>query len=97
MPNIKLKVEIQPKGSNVRTVICETSATELYWSMEQILAHHTVNNCIMKSGDLLGTGTVSGLTEKLGSLLEMSFNGTEPVQLSDGVVRSFLEMVIRLS
>ena len=92
LPNTKLKVEIQPKGSNVKTIICETSSTELYWSMEQILAHHTVNNCIMKPGDLLGTGTISGPNrENWGSLLEISFNGTQPLTLDDGHERTFLE------
>ena len=91
-PSIKLKVEIQPKGSKVRTTICETSATELYWSMEQILAHHTVNHCIMKPGDLLGSGTISGPNrENWGSLLEISFNGAQPIKLNDGLERTFLE------
>lgn len=92
LPNIKLKVELQPKNSKVRTTICETSATELYWSMEQILAHHTVNNCIMKPGDLLGSGTISGPgRESWGSLLEISFNGAKPIALSEGLERTFLE------
>lgn len=91
-PDIKLKVEIQPKGSQVRTTLCETKSTELYWSMEQMLAHHTVNNCIMKSGDLIGTGTISGLTrEAWGSLLEITFNGADPIKLNGNHERKFLE------
>ena len=91
-PDIKFKVEIQPKGSNVKTLICETSSTELYWSLEQILAHHTVNNCIMRPGDLLGSGTISGpKRENWGSLLEITFNGAEPIKLNDGQERKFLE------
>lgn len=91
-PNIKLKVEIQPNGSNTRTTVCESSPVDLYWSMEQILAHHTVNHCIMKPGDLLGTGTISGLNrDNWGSMLEISFNGTEPIKLTDGTERTFLE------
>jgi len=91
-PNIKLRVEIQPKDSNIRTTICETNCTELYWSMEQMLAHHTVNHCIMKPGDLLGSGTISGPNkENWGSLLEITFNGTEPIKLVDGQERTFLQ------
>ncbi len=60
--------------------------------MEQMLAHHTVNNCIMKTGDLLGTGTISGTErESWGSLLEISFNGMQPIKLNDGTERTFLE------
>lgn len=92
LPDIKLKVEIKPKGSSIKTTICETTPTELYWSMEQILAHHTVNHCIMKPGDLLGTGTISGPNrENWGSLLEISFNGTQPIKLNSGAERTFLE------
>jgi fumarylacetoacetase len=57
-----------------------------------MLAHHTVNHCIMKPGDLLGTGTSSGpLRENWGSLLEIAFNGTKPITLRGGAERSFLE------
>lgn len=91
-PDLKLKVELQAKGASSKTLLCETSAKELYWSMEQILAHHTVNHCIMRPGDLLGSGTISGETrESWGSLLEITFNGTQPIQLPDGSSRTFLE------
>ena len=91
-PRIQLKVEIQPKGSTQRTPLCETACTELYWSMEQMLAHHTINHCIMKPGDLFGSGTISGMTKKnWGSLLEITLNGAEPITLSDGQQRTFLE------
>lgn len=91
-PDIKLKVELQPKGSQTRTTLCETNFTELYWSMEQMLAHHTVNHCIMKPGDLLGSGTISGTSrESWGSLLEITFNGAQPVALKEGGERRFLE------
>ncbi|PUT41479.1 fumarylacetoacetase [Legionella taurinensis] len=91
LPDIKLLVEIQPAGSNIRTIVCETSSTELYWSLEQMIAHHTVNNCILKTGDLLGTGTISGpVKESWGSLLEITLDGKEPITLDDGNKRSFL-------
>lgn len=92
LPNIKLKVEIQPKNSSIKTSVCETNLTELYWSMEQMLAHHTVNHCILNPGDLLGTGTISGVNrENWGSMLEISFNGMQPIKLTDGIERTFLE------
>lgn len=91
-PDIRLSVAIKPRGSNTPTTLCETSSKELYWSMEQMLAHHTVNNCIMRPGDLLGTGTISGPERRnWGSLLEISFNGKQPIMLNDGSERSFLE------
>lgn len=92
LPRVKLSVAIRPHGSKVATTICETHCTELYWSLEQMLAHHTVNHCIMKPGDLLGTGTISGPNrENWGSLLEITFNGTQPLILEDGKERRFLE------
>lgn len=91
-PDIRLTVELQPNDSATTTPICNTSSKELYWSMEQMLAHHTVNQCIMKPGDLLGTGTISGVErDNWGSLLEISFNGTRPIKLIDGIERTFLE------
>jgi fumarylacetoacetase len=92
LPDIKLMVELQPRGSDIRTTICKTSCKELYWSMEQMLAHHTVNHCIMRPGDLLGTGTISGPEkESWGSLLEITFNGKQPIKLNNDVERTFLE------
>lgn len=91
-PSIKLKVELQPRGTKQRTVICETNSSELYWTLEQMLAHHTVNNCIMKTGDLIGSGTISGEDKQSwGSLLELTLNGAQPIQLAEGVERQFLE------
>lgn len=91
LPNIKLRVEIQKAGSTIRTKLCETNSTELYWSIEQMIAHHTVNNCILNPGDLLGTGTISGPErENWGSMLEITYNGKQPIKLDDGSERSFL-------
>ena len=61
-------------------------------SMMQQLAHHTVNGCNLGSGDLLGTGTLSGpRPDQTGSLLELSQGGKQPIQLADGDLRTFLE------
>ena len=73
-------------------VISRTNARHLYWSFAQLIAHHTVNGCNLNVGDVLATGTISGDTPgSYGSLLELSWNGTRPVDLADGATRTFLE------
>lgn len=63
-----------------------------YWTMAQMVAHHTVNGCNLQAGDLFGSGTQSGPNpEEAGSLLELSKGGKEPVTLSNGEQRSFVE------
>jgi fumarylacetoacetase len=65
---------------------------EMYWTMAQMLAHHASNGCNLRSGDLLASGTVSGTTkESRGCLLELTRNGTEPIELPGGETRRFLE------
>lgn len=74
------------------TVICRSNFKHLYWSMAQQLAHHTVNGCNVRAGDVMASGTISGPTpESFGSLLELSWRGTRPLQLKDGSQRKFLE------
>jgi fumarylacetoacetase len=64
----------------------------MYWSAAQIVAHHTSNGCNLQPGDLIGTGTLSTESDAgLGSLLEISRGGKQPVQLPTGESRSFLE------
>lgn len=65
--------------------------SDLSWSFAQMLAHHTSTGCPMNSGDLIGSGTVSG-TEKSsrGCMLELCWRGTEPIELPDGTERRFL-------
>ena len=63
----------------------------MYWTMEQQLAHHTVNGCNIRGGDLIGSGTISGPTEgSYGSMLELAWKGTKPLQLNDGSERRFI-------
>ena len=63
-----------------------------YWALAQLIAHHTINGCNLRSGDLIGTGTQSGPEpETGGSLLELTQGGRRPVALADGSVRSFVE------
>lgn len=63
----------------------------LYWSFAQQLAHHTINGCNMRTGDICGTGTISGPEKNsYGSMLELSWNGTQNVTLADGSDRTYL-------
>jgi fumarylacetoacetase len=66
--------------------------TAMYWTAAQLVAHHTVNGCNLQPGDLLGTGTLSGeARETFGSMLELSNGASEPLTLSNGETRGFLE------
>lgn len=72
--------------------LSQSSYLDAYWTMGQLVAHHTVNGCNLMSGDLLGSGTLSGPeADQGGSLLELSAGGTRPVALPDGEERRFLE------
>jgi fumarylacetoacetase len=89
--DIALEVALQPENG-AETVISQTNTRELYYSAAQQLAHHTSSGCAMRVGDLLGSGTISGVTpDSRGSLLEMSWSGKEPLELPDGTTRSFIE------
>lgn len=79
-------------GFSPPTRICSSNFKHMYWTMRQQLAHHSISGCNMRAGDLLASGTVSGPTpDSYGSLLELSWNGTKPVQLKDGSSRTFIE------
>jgi fumarylacetoacetase len=63
----------------------------LYWSIAQQLAHHTVNGCNLRAGDLLASGTISGATpDSRGSMLELAWRGSQPLSLPSGETRAFL-------
>jgi len=63
----------------------------MYWNMAQQLAHHTVNGCNINIGDLYGSGTISGKEENsYGSMLELAWMGTKPLQMKDGSERKFI-------
>ncbi|MCV2872682.1 fumarylacetoacetase [Defluviimonas sp. WL0050] len=89
--DIDLAVTLAPEGKTP-TTIARTNYREMYYSAAQQLAHHTTSGCPMNTGDLLGSGTISGPTkESRGSLLELSWGGKEPVSLETGGTRSFIE------
>lgn len=89
--DLDLTVTLTPEGGRPTTV-CATSFSTMYWSMAQQLAHATVNGATFRAGDLFASGTVSGPTPgEFGSLLERSWNGTQPIDLVGGGTRTFLE------
>jgi fumarylacetoacetase len=72
--------------------LSRSNALDAYWTLAQLLAHHTVNGCNLRSGDVLGTGTLSGpRPEQGGSLMELTQGGKVPLQLPDGESRTFLQ------
>lgn len=88
--DIALEVALQPEGG-VEAVIAQTNYAEMYYSAAQQLAHHTTSGCPMNTGDLLGSGTISGPTkDSRGSLLELSWGGKEPIAIAGGT-RTFIE------
>ena len=88
--NVNLQVAIQPENKD-ETVVCDSNFKYMYWNMTQQLAHHTVNGCNMRVGDLLASGTISGPTaDSYGSMLEISWRGTKPVKMNDGSERKFI-------
>jgi fumarylacetoacetase len=73
-------------------VLCTSNARHLYWTIGQLVTHHSSNGCNLRPGDIFGTGTISGPTPaELGSLLEISLGGRQPVTLASGETRRFLE------
>ncbi len=89
--DIDLAVTLAPEAK-AATTIANTNYKEMYYSAAQQLAHHTTSGCPMRTGDLLGSGTISGPTKpERGALLELSWAGKEPITLDTGEERSFLE------
>ena len=90
--DIHLQVCLETDSLRHPHVISQSNARNLYWSFDQQLAHHTVNGCNLRPGDLLASGTISGPTpDSLGSLLELTWRGEHPIELPGGERRSFLE------
>jgi fumarylacetoacetase len=89
--DIDLEVGITPERGE-ETTVTRTNFRSMYWNMAQQLAHHTVNGCNVRVGDLMASGTISGPDPaSFGSLLELAWGGTKPVTLGDGSQRSFLQ------
>ncbi len=95
LPNnydLQLDVGLRAPQMNEAVSICRTNFKYMYWSSVQQLVHHASSGCAMNVGDLLGSGTISGPEKnQRGSLLEISWNGSEPLELTSGIKRTFLE------
>ena len=90
--DIHLEVQLTPEASAQSSTICRTNFKHMYWSMAQQLTHHTSGGCNTRAGDLMGSGTISGPTpDSFGSLLELTWNGANPLTLADGSTRQFIE------
>ena len=88
--DVNLQVSITPEGSE-ETVVSNSNFKYMYWNMLQQLAHHTVNGCNVKVGDLYASGTISGPEKgSFGSMLEITWRGTEPIKMKDGTERKFI-------
>ena len=89
--DIKLEVFIQPEGST-ETRVSTSNYANMYWTMNQQLAHQTVNGCNVNAGDMYASGTISGPTpDSYGSMLEICWNGSKPLVLEDGSQRTFID------
>jgi fumarylacetoacetase len=89
--DIHLEVDLIPENGE-STTICRSNFRHMYWTMAQQLAHHTVNGCKINSGDMMGSGTISGPTEdSYGSMLELAWMGTRPLVLKGGQTRTFID------
>lgn len=89
--DIELEVYLQPDEAEA-TKICHSNFKFMYWSMAQMVAHHSVNGCNMRVGDMLASGTISGPEPSaFGSMLELAWKGTKPLKLSDGSERKFIQ------
>jgi fumarylacetoacetase len=104
--NVKLEVFLLTKSMKINKLqpypLSQSTTQDLYWTPAQLVAHHTSNGCNLQIGDILATGTMSGLTEtSAGCLLELTRNGTQPIALPTGESRSFLhdgdEIILRAS
>lgn len=88
--DIKLDVYLQPSAGK-ENHIASSNYKYMYYTMEQQLAHHTVNGCNINVGDMMASGTISGPDSKeFGSMLELTWRGTKPIKLNDGSERKFV-------
>lgn len=89
--DINLEVYLEPENGE-ENLICQSNYKYMYWNMTQQLAHHTINGCNVEVGDLYASGTISGSEpNSFGSMLELTWRGQNPLKLSDGTERKFIE------
>ena len=96
--DIRLEAQLQTAAMTTPHTITTTNFANLYWSVAQQLAHHTVGGCNLQPGDLLASGTISGPTEdSRGCMLELTWRGANPLALPNGESRKWLEDGDRLT
>lgn len=96
--DIQLEAHLQTAAMDSPHILTRTNFQNLYWSIAQQLAHHTVNGCNLQPGDLLASGTISGPTEESrGCMLELTWRGANPLTLPNGETRKWLEDGDRLT
>jgi fumarylacetoacetase len=96
--DIQLEARLQTSSMKAPHVITRTNFQNLYWSISQQLAHHTVSGCNLQPGDLLASGTISGAKEESrGCMLELTWRGANPLKLPNGETRKWLEDGDRLA
>ena len=89
--DVELEVFLETEEGSI-TQICHSNFKNMYWTVAQQIAHHTVNGCNLNVGDILASGTISGKDKSsFGSLLELTWGGKNAIQLSNGSTRQFLE------
>src|SRR6185312_15173640 len=89
--DINLEVYLQPDKTEAMK-ICASNFKYMYWTIDQQLAHHTVNGCNINVGDMMASGTISGPTpDSYGSMLELTWNGTKLITFPNGTTRKYLE------
>ncbi len=90
--DIQLEVSLQGESMSDAQVISRSNFKHLYWSMQQQIAHHTINGCNTRTGDMMASGTISGPTpDSYGSMLELSWRGEKPISFPHGEERKFIQ------
>ena len=90
--DIHVEVWLRTKQMSEPVRLSRGNFRDMYWTVAQLVAHHTSNGCNLRPGDLLASGTISGpAKDARGCLLELTWRGTEPIQLPGGETRRFLE------
>ncbi|KAL2088990.1 hypothetical protein ACEWY4_015889 [Coilia grayii] len=90
--DINLFVSLKGEAMKEAATICKSNFKYMYWTMKQQLAHHTVNGCNVRPGDLMASGTISGPEpDSFGSMLELSWRGSKSIDLGGGESRTFLK------
>jgi len=90
--DMKLEVKIKTPTMAKSETISESNYKYMYWNLAQQLAHHTITGCNMNPGDMFASGTISGDEPgSYGSMLELAWKGTKPIQLSNGEERKFIQ------